>query len=177
MDDVVLDTPIPAPGESVGLGEVATAAGGLLAAGLALGLGAGSVEAVARVAPLLLAPAVGSVVLTTPALVVAHQILKVDSPVTGLGEALSRAVLRVGQVGWGFAPVTLLFAVTAPGSWPLVFVGDALLVGLIGTATAGYRVWSLDREHPSWALAVLGWCALTLIVAARILLYTLPTLG
>src|SRR5262249_54165409 len=91
--------------------ELAGAVGGLVVLGLAEALGTGAVGNVIQATPLLLAPAVGAVALTAPALVVAHQFLAVRSPVGAVVDGLAAAAVRVGQVAWGFAPVTLWFAV------------------------------------------------------------------
>jgi hypothetical protein len=159
----------------VGLGEVVSAAGGLAALGAAIALGTGDLQETARLAPLLVGPTFGAVVLTTPALVVAHQFLRVDAPVGSLADVLARAVARVGQVGWGFAPLTLLFAVTAPGSWPVLFAGDGLVLGVVGVLNAVLGLIALDRRTLRWELAVVGWCVLTLLVAARLVSYALWT--
>jgi hypothetical protein len=159
---------------SVGPGGVVAAGAGLLALGASVAVGAGSLDATVRMAPLLVGPAFGAVLLTTPALVVAHQFLRIGTRASDLADVLGRAMVRVGQVGWGFAPVSLLFAVTAPGSWPVLFLGDGLLLGAVGLAHAGRDLVRLDRKSVAWEVAVVGWALLTLVVAVRLVVYALP---
>ncbi|MEQ1569901.1 MAG: hypothetical protein ABMA64_29980 [Myxococcota bacterium] len=113
----------------------------------------------------------GAFALTGPALLVAHQFLRIDAPVTDVAAVLGRTVVRVGQIGWGFAPVCLMFALTAPGSglWLLAAAG-ALLGGVaVVNATAGLVALTHRRM---WDLTVGVWIAVTVAVAARLALYS-----
>lgn len=164
--------PVAASAGSVG--RVAGAAAGLVVLGGAVALGTGSLDVAVHLLPVLVGPTFGALVLTTPALVVAHQFLQVDSPASAVADALGNAVVRVGQIGWGFAPASLVFAATAPGSWPLVLAVDGLLLAAVGLSRGGRDLVALDRRTVWWEVAVLAWGVLTFLVAARLALYALP---
>lgn len=158
---------IATPSVSAVLSSVA--AMGLVAAAAALGSADPSV--VARALPALAAPALGALVLTAPALLAVHQFLGLAAAPERLVAALAHAVVAGGKIALGFVPVVLFFAATST-LWPIALAAAVAVPGLAMACVAlmGLR----DAETaalvmpPRFALLLVGWAGLALLVALRI---------
>jgi hypothetical protein len=156
-----------APPDRVGLPEVLTAAGGLLALGATVAVGSGGAD-IGRVSPSVVLSTIGALVLTAPAVVVGHQYLRVDTPVSAVVDRIAAGLGAGGRLAWGIVPVALFFAATAPGSWRLVL---AALCGGVVAVLLGRAAVGLDRLAPgraTWRLAVVAWVAVTLAIGLRL---------
>lgn len=145
------------------------AAMGLVAAAAALGSADATV--VARALPALAAPALGALVLTAPALLAVHQFLGLAAAPERLVAALAHAVVAAGRIALGLVPVVLFFAATST-LWPIAL---AAAVAVPGIAMACVAIMGLrDAETaallmpPRFALLLIGWASLALLVALRI---------
>ncbi len=116
----------------------------------------------------------GALVLTGPALLVAHQFLALRAAPDQIVGQLAEALARAGSLAWGLVPLQLFFTVST-GRGPGVL---ALL--LAGVGAAGL-IWTsrhlLDQERAADAGAaemarahvlVLAWSSLTALIGLRI---------
>jgi hypothetical protein len=160
----------------VPLHEVVTAVIGLLAFGATVAVGTGGGSASAGTSPSVALGAVGALVLTAPAVVVCHQYLRIDTPVSAVVDRIAAGLSAGGRLAWGVVPAALFFAATAPGSWPAVI---ALLGVAVASVLLGSAAWGLDGLAPSrwtWRAAVVAWVLVTVAIGAR-LVTTLSTGG
>ncbi len=161
-------TPFPPPT----VPEVLAAMGGFALLGLAAGLGSGIVEVALRSLPGTLVVAAGTAVLATPALLVAHQLLRFSARPEDLVGALSGAFVQVGRVALGLVPVMLFFAATS-GLWTLTFGGVGLLLVTVAASSTSRRLRAVEPRgavgvRPQYALLVLGWQVLAFALALRL---------
>lgn len=160
--------PIAAPTAT----ELLHAVGGLAALGLCAGLGSGDLATAARSVPAGLLAGGGALLLTGPALVVAHQFLGLGGRPEVLVAALGRGFVTAGRVALGLAPA-MLFASATSGLW-----GYGLVVLLMGAAVLGFangarRLVAAEGGASAWnTLAMHGlvgtWIALTSLVGLRL---------
>lgn len=161
-------TPIPA---APSLREVIVAAVtmGLVAVTAAMGSADGGV--VVAAASAVVAPTLGALVLTAPALVAIHQFLGLHAPPQRLVVALARAFVASGRIALGLVPVALFFSATS-GLWPLVLAGTMAITGVAMAAVALVELRSIETTAlvmpPRFALLLVGWCALGVLIAIRI---------
>jgi hypothetical protein len=162
----------PTPFASPELPQVLQAMGGFALLGLAGGLGSGVVELVARSLPAGLLVAVGTGVLTTPALLVAHQLGRFRAAPEVVVGALAGAFVQTGSLALALVPVVAFFAATS-GLWAVLFAGFALLLGAVASSSAARRLYATEppsapADLPRFAMLVLGWQVLSLLVALRL---------
>lgn len=124
-------------------------------------------------APAAAVTAGGMLLLTVPALLVAHQYLRLSAaPASLLGE-LARTFVRCGELALGALPVVLLFAATSALGGPVATLVLAGLAGMGFTLATRRLVRAEARADGSaWRMSVLavGWCALAAMVGLRIFL-------
>jgi hypothetical protein len=148
---------------------------GLLALGLCAGLGSGSVEVALRAVPSALLVAVGTAVLTGPALLVVHPFVGLDASPAALISSVHRGFCVAGRVALGLSPVMLFLAATS-GWWSLAYPALALLGGTLGLGTAAAEL--MRAEPADGAAAVLtrgksaalalGWGVLAAMIGVRL---------
>ena len=171
MSDVARLTPtLTAPR----MGTVGTAVGGLLLLGTASALGTGYLDIAVRTLPSAIIIAMGAAALTSPALLVAHQLMALKAPPEHVVAALGQGVVRLGSLCAGLTPFIAFFALTsglAPILYALVLVAACLLASL-----STVRALATLEQHANTqittgpAMAVLGavWVGLTGLVALRL---------
>lgn len=149
---------------------------GLIGLGAAAGLGAFDLGVGLRLIPSVLLVELGSLALTTPALLALHQFLGLDASVEDLASALARALIRGGQVAAGLAITVLGFAVTTDLAIPAL-VGALLAVGVFTTVVGCVELSAVERrakqrssslDDPRFSLLLLGWAILSWAIALRI---------
>lgn len=166
-----------------GVIEVIGACGSLALLGICAGLGAGEVALAARAVPAGLLVAAGSVVLTGPALVVAHQYQGLQADPQQLVSALSRGFVTCGEIALGLSPILLFFSATS-GLWAALyslFVAGAGAFGGAVTARQLLRAEAAARpagaeltDHADLTARagmgglVLAWSTLAALIALRI---------
>lgn len=176
MTDVLIGAPAaPDPRVLPAPGELLLAVGGFALLGLCAGIGAGDAGSAARAVTSGPLVGAGALVLTGPALVVAHQFLRLEARPELLVGALARGFVRAGALAAGLAPTALFFAVTSPLG--LVTLAASLaaigLLGLRSTAQALHAVEmargdrDLLRDARMRAL-VFFWSGLCALIALRI---------
>ncbi len=160
---------VPAVQEALG------ALGGFAVLGLCAGLGAGDLATTARAVPSGLLVGTGALLLSGPALVVAHQFLRLEAPPEALVGALGRAFVQVGRLALGFSPFVLFFAATSGlAGWIYVLVLAG--IGLLGLSLAGRDLVAAERgagapslgRDARMALLTWTWAGLAGLVALRI---------
>jgi hypothetical protein len=152
------------------LGEVLTAGAGLAALGACAGLGAGAFDVALRAVPAGLVVAAGAVILTGPALVVAHQYRGMAAPPEALVGALSRGFTACGRVALGLSPALLFFSATS-GLWAAcycLFMAAAGSAGGVVAARELLRAEAASGQGPGIAGLTLSWSALAALIALRI---------
>jgi hypothetical protein len=140
--------------------------------GLCAGLGAGELAIVVRVLPTTVAPLLGAMLLTAPALLAMHQFLGLHAAPESLAIALSRGLLGGGHVAAGLSPIALFFAATT-GLWPLALGFGGALIGVSAAAVAARALHRAERasgRQPSSAFSLLiaAWLVLGTLIALRI---------
>jgi len=160
--------PPPSPALRTVLGSL----GGMVVLGLATSLGSGSAAVVAPGSLLVLAPLLGAVLLTAPALLALHQFLRLSARPEAMVAALAHALVAGGRVALGVAPVGLFFAATT-AQWPLVLLLGFALCGVVTAAVAVGSLRSVEAAHagtlsPRFEALVFGWAGLTTLIALRI---------
>lgn len=160
------------PEEPVSLSDLGMAAGGFVALAAAVALGCGEISAALRVLPSLAGSILGAALLTTPGLVVAHQMLGASGPLAPLVSGVARGLCRAGALAWGLVPLAAYFSVTAPGSWPMLLGGLGLSIGLAALLSAGAFVSGVVSgpvaEKLRWRSLVMAWIVLTAVIGARL---------
>jgi len=121
----------------------------------------------------------GALLLSTPALIVAHQFLDLRARPEQLITAITSGLTQTGKLAWGLAWVVLFFAATSSLWLP------ALLCSMVGLGFVAYVLCrdklnavelAATREHdpkakgisPKFTLLVHGWLGLTLLIALRL---------
>lgn len=168
------DAPLASPSHAPPLPEVLQATGGLFLLGLCLGLGGDAPMHAVRAAPAAVLLATAPFVLTTPALLVVHALLRLRAPVDAVVGAVAQAVVRAGRLALGLTPTALFFAATtdlALAGW--ILGGAALGAWCVATAAAGLhraeRDAGADLVQLGAAQALIaGWSLLTLAIGLRI---------
>ncbi len=174
---VQTEAPDRAPPASATPRQLLLAAGGCLALDGAAALGAGDPQVAARALPAGLAIFLGTVLLTAPALVVAHQFLGLKARPEDLLRALSWGFVRCGVVALGLAPFALFFAATS-SLWAVALCGSLFIAGLAGLSRADRELREVERGIGDaelerrrvgvMTLVVMGWATLSFLVALRI---------
>ncbi len=157
---------------------LAGALAGLLALGLAGALGSGDWTLGLRLVPSVLLVELGSLALTTPALLALHPFLRLRASAEALTSALARALVRGGQIAAGLSITVLYFAATTE-LWPIALLAALFVVGVFTSAVAcrelartemrarqGVGDW-IDEEI-RFTLLLIGWVTLAWLVALRI---------
>ena len=161
--------------------ELGPALLGLLTLGGAAALGSPSPLAALRLLPSVLLVQLAALALTAPALVALHQFAGLAATPEALAAALGRALVDAGRVAAGLAAVVLFFAATTELSLVLLVLSLAG-VGLFASVTACVELARAERSAqmarepaaqtqglaPRFGLLVLGWVALTWIIAVRV---------
>lgn len=174
--DPALATPAAAPTDPVELPSplaFGRALGGYALLGVIAALG--GAEGASQ-APVSAVSTVGALVLTVPALLVAHPFLSLRAAPEALLGAIARPFARVGDLALGLVPTLLLFRATS-GLAPLLLA--AMLVGLacLGFSLAVRHLVQAERSaNPDyWAVARMSmlawaWSGLALLIGARLAL-------
>lgn len=155
-------------------GEQAVAAslalGKLALLGAAAGVGSGSLDMAMRSVPVGVLVGAGTLLLTAPSLVVAHQWLGLDAAPGELMDSMVNGLGRAGTLAMGAVPMTLFFSLTS-NLWAaclsLVLAGTGLAV----LAQLLVRFWALERGGLMRARMtglMLLWSGLAILVAVRI---------
>ncbi len=162
----------PPPMEAPELSRVLTGMAGLLALGAVASIGGHG--ALVHVAPSGLWIGAGSLVLTAPALLVAHQFLGLDAAPDEVVAVLGETVARGGRLALGLVPFQAFFSATTtrgPGLFALALAG----VGLAALAFAGRHVVDAERrattnlaQRARAHFLVLAWGVWTLAVGVRL---------
>lgn len=125
-------------------------------------------------APVGLVSAGGALLLTVPALLVAHPFLSLRAAPEALVAAIVRPFQRVGDLALGLVPALLLFRATS-GLAPFL-----LCVALLGMAALGFSLavrHLVDAERAAgsegWGVGTMtllawGWSGLALLIGARL---------
>ncbi len=156
------------------LKEIGLACAGLSLLGLCVGLGSGDMGMALRSAPTVVLTGLGALVLTGPALLIAHQFLGYRAPPDALIGALVRGFVACGRLALGLSPFVLFFSVTSR-VW--LGAGAAALVVVAGVGFVATGGWLREAEassrqddsfkRPIGGL-VWGWSMLTALIAARL---------
>jgi|GEM_PF-2094872 len=160
------------PPPDVALPDVFIALAGFGALGLAAGLGSGVVEVAARSLPAAALVAAGTALLTSPPLLVGHQLAKMGAAPERLVGAVAGAFVQTGRVALALVPPMLFFSVTS-SLWVPLFVVLGLLLMVVAGSSAARRLASAEDPEDSIAVGrlvalVLGWQTLALLVAVRL---------
>ena len=146
---------------------------GYLSFGLSGALGMPSLAFGLRSIPAVFAIALGTAVLTSPSLIVAHQLMGLSASPRDLAEQIAAAVLRLGELALGFSPMLLTYALSSDGA---PFLQAALLSGL-GLLVLVEAVSQIQKSESSLTkrveIGVLlgGWALLNLAVGLRLTIY------
>ncbi|MFV8755317.1 hypothetical protein ACNOYE_32605 [Nannocystaceae bacterium ST9] len=149
---------------------------GLLGLGAAAGLGAFDAIAGLRMIPSVLLVELGSLALTTPALLALHQFLGLHADVEALASALARALVRGGQVAAGLIAVVLGFAVTTDLAIPAL-IAALFAVGVFTSVVGCVELSAVERratprprfaDDPRFTALLIGWVILSWLIALRI---------
>jgi hypothetical protein len=179
MHSTALPVLSPSPASSlVRASELMLALLGLVALGAAAALGgAGPLVGAGHGSALRLVPSVflvelPALALTAPALIAIHQFLRLEAAPEALAAALGRALIHAGRVAGGLAVMVLFFAATTRLATPML-VASLLAVGVFSSATACVELTAAERRAgdqvaPAFTLLVVGWLALSWLVALRI---------
>jgi len=130
-------------------------------------------------APTALLDVTGALLLSTPALLVAHQFLDLRARPEHLITAISSGLTQTGKLAWGLSWGVLFFAATSSLWLP------ALMCSMAGLGFVAYVLCrdnlnavelAAAREHdpkatgisPKFTLLVHGWLGLTVLIALRL---------
>jgi hypothetical protein len=142
--------------------------GGMALLGLCAASGSVDVDAIVPGTFVTVAPLLGAVLLTTPALMAIHQFLGLSAKPEATVAALAHALVVGGRVAAGLAPACLFFAATTR-LWVVLL---AVALAIPGLVTAVVAVIALRRAEgaPTDRFAVLlaAWTVLTTLIALRI---------
>lgn len=158
-----------------GLREVALAAVGFAALGACAAIGAPAAAEGLRTVPSGLMVPVGALVLTGPALVVAHQFLRLEARPEALAGALAGGFCRAGGLALGLAPTMLFFGATTT-LWAVVLSAILAMTGLFGFVWTARRLDDVERTAGpvDWTrvarmqMLIAGWTGLCALVALRL---------
>lgn len=154
--------------------QLLVAAGGFFALGLAASLGSGSAATITHNLPGTLFTSIGALVLTGPALLVAHQFLRLEASPVALATALGRGFHVSGRLALGLAAPMLFFSATST-IWTTLLTLALFAIGAMGLHAT--LTWLVNVETRAGAdlakqthmyLLSLAWCALTGLTALRI---------
>lgn len=121
--------------------------------------------------PVALVTAGGMLLLTVPALLVAHQYLRLAAPPTAILAALARTFARCGDVALGAVPAVLLFTATSALGGPMValLLGGIALLGFALAVGRLARAETLAHGGPArMGLLAVAWCGLSALVGLRL---------
>jgi hypothetical protein len=154
------------------LQRLGLAVAGMTLYGLCAGLGAGELAVVVRVLPTTVVPLLGAMLLTTPALLVMHQVLGLQARPETMTIALARALLVAGHVAAGLSPIALFFAATT-GLWPFAIALGGTIIGIAAAASAARALHEAERAEgrlpsPRFSLLVAAWLVLGALVSLRL---------
>lgn len=154
------------------LSRVLTGIAGVFALGCVAALGGHG--ALAHVAPSGLWIGLGSLVLTAPALLVAHQFMGLDAAPEEVVAVLGETVARGGRLALGLVPFQAFFSATTERG-PLLFALALALLGGASLVFGGRHVVDAERRVTEDVLQraraqslVLGWGMLTVLVGLRL---------
>jgi len=160
-----------------GIIEIIGACGSLALLGVCAGLGAGEPALAARAVPAGLLTAAGAVVLTGPALVVAHQYQGHAADPQLLVSALSRGFVTCGEIALGLSPILLFFSATS-GLWAALYSLFVAGAGAFGGAVTARRLLRAERgarpvdvdltTRAGMGGLVAAWSTLAALIALRI---------
>lgn len=149
---------------------------GLLALGGAAALGSAQGSAAARLIPSVQLVELAALGLTAPALIALHQFMNLQAGPEALAAALGRALIHGGRVAAGLAVVVLFFSATT-NLWLPMLLLSLLAVGVFTSATGCVELTRAERRAgpasartvaPRFTLLLLGWLALSWIIALRV---------
>lgn len=145
---------------------------GLLALGGAAALGGPAAGVGLRLIPSVVLIELPALALTAPALIAAHQFLRLGAAPEQLAAALGRALIHAGRVAGGLAVVVLFFAATTRLATPMLACSLAG-VGVFTSATACVELSAAERRAagvvaPAFTLLLLAWLGLSWLVALRV---------
>jgi hypothetical protein len=145
---------------------------GLLALGGAAALGLPATSAALRLTPSVVLVDLAALALTAPALIAAHQFLRLSAQPEHLAAALGRALIHGGRVAFGLAVVVLFFSATTNLALVLL-IASLLAVGVFTSATACVELTRAERAaghgvRPLFTLLLLGWLLLGWMIALRV---------
>ncbi|MFT7521229.1 MAG: hypothetical protein ACI9MC_003380 [Kiritimatiellia bacterium] len=132
-----------------------------------------------------LAAALGTALLTGPALLILHQFLGLHARPIDLVHALSRGYADAGQIALGLSPFVLMLSLTSRLALPVVVLCCAGLA-LLMLAQTFRRLFQLEhnatdaglREQLLMLVLVTAWSAMALLISARIAFaFLLPALS
>lgn len=154
------------------LRRVAGGIGGLLALGTSAAFGAHG--AVVHAVPNGLWVGGGALLLTAPALLVAHQFMGLSAAPERVMGALAETVARGGMLALGLVPFQLFFSATTLRG-PVLFTLLLAGIGAAGLVSAGRQLMDAERaagtsglELAPARLLVTGWSTLTVLVGLRL---------
>ncbi len=153
-----------APAEAPSAAFVAGGVAGLLALGGSAALAAGDLRLLGG--PLL--AAIGSAALTTPTLVVAHELCGVDAPPARSVQVVVTTVARTGQLALWLSPIVLFFA-AASYAWAGVYLVALLGLGGVALFAGASRLRRLDPAKALPVAVSFGWAVLAGAVALHLL--------
>ena len=144
---------------------------GLVALGAAAALGSEPGASALRLAPSVLMVDLAAMILTAPALIAAHQFLRLAASPEELAAGLGRALIDGGRIAGALALVVLFFAATT--DLAIVALLAALLaVGVFTSVTACVELSAAERRAGDVAgffpLLLIGWLVLSWMIALRV---------
>lgn len=167
-DPGALAAPNPVRGRDLSLSLL-----GLLALGGAAALGSPAGPTALRLAPSVMLVDLAALALTAPALIAVHQFLRLSARPEDLAAGLGRALIHGGRVAAGLSVIVLFFSATTNLAIPLL-LASLVGVGVFSTATACVELTWAERKGSAgpvvgyFPLLVLGWVALSWIIALRV---------
>jgi hypothetical protein len=161
--------PVPAPSPA----ELAVAFAGFGALGLAAGLGSGDAMMAVRTAPAALFVGVGSLCLTGPALVVAHQFAGLEGRPEAVVGALARGFTTCGKLALGMVAPMLFFSATT-SLWAVAFAFALQGIATVGFVSTGRRLVEIEPNADDVLdgvrvrMLIGGWMGLTALIGLRL---------
>lgn len=156
--------PTPAPQVS----SVLAALGGMILLGLCAAVGSVRLDAVVPGTFVTVASLLGAVLLTTPALLAAHQFLGMSTRPESTIAALGHALVVGGRVAAGLAPACLFFAATTQ-LWLIMLLAALAIPGIVTAVVAVQALQAAEAAPTRRFKVLLGcWTALTTLIALRI---------
>ncbi len=143
-------------------------ASGFAVLGVTAGVGVGGADDALRVAGVTLALALVPGLFTTPALIILHQSLRLETEPAALTAALLGALAEAGRLAGGLSVVVLFFALTS-GLGRAAFVVALTWSGLTGLRAAGRRLRTVSGlRSPFRGVVRSAWLLLTGLVGLRL---------